>query len=97
MIEHIVLFRFKSDIEDAAKQRLIEELRGLEGRVPSIRSISSGLNFSTRGDGYEAGLVIRFDDQAGLDSYQIHPDHVRVVQDCVKPVVEKVLAVDYHC
>lgn len=96
MIEHIVLFRFKNSGDEAARKRLIEGLLGLNGKVPSIRSISSGLNFSNRSDGYEVGLVIRFDDQAGLDSYQIHPEHVKVVETCVKPVVEKVLAVDYH-
>ncbi|MCX6128184.1 MAG: Dabb family protein, partial [Proteobacteria bacterium] len=46
--------------------------------------------------GYEYGLVIRFADRPSLDSYQVHPEHQRIVKDLIKPALADILAVDYE-
>ncbi len=45
MLEHIVLFRFKPETTDLTKQKIVEELLALKGKVPSILDISAGPNF----------------------------------------------------
>lgn len=96
MIEHIVLFRFKTTLAPETKKKAIAELRTLEAMVPSILALSAGENFSDRSRGFEVGLVVRFRDRAGLDAYQVHPEHQRVVQEWIRPNVEEVLALDYE-
>ncbi len=96
MIEHIVLFRFKPETSDATKTKIIQELLDLRSRIPSIRDISAGANFCDRSKGYDYGLVVRFADRQGLDEYQVHPDHQKVVVEWVRPNLAEILAVDYE-
>ncbi len=96
MIEHIVLFRFKAASQGAIQDRIVSELRALKGIVPSVVDLSVGYNFSERNQGYELGLVVRFRDRAGLDAYQIHPEHQRVAGEWIKPNLEQIIAVDYE-
>lgn len=96
MLEHIVLFRFKPETTTYTKQKIVEELMALKGKVPSILSISAGPNFSDRNQGFEYGLVVRFADRQGLDSYQVHADHQHIVHDLIRPALADILAVDYE-
>lgn len=96
MIEHIVLFRFKDEISAAAKKTIADELLALKSKIPTIKDISMGPNFADRNKGYEYGLVVRFEDRQGLDSYQVHPEHQRVVHEFVRPALADILALDYE-
>jgi hypothetical protein len=96
MIEHIVLFRFKSETSALTKQKIATELMALKGKVPSILDISAGPNFADRNQGYEYGLVVRFADRQGLESYQVHPDHQKIVHELIRPELADILAVDYE-
>lgn len=96
MLEHIVLFRFKPETTTFTKQKIAEELLALKKTVPSIQDISAGPNFSDRNQGYEYGLVVRFADRQGLDAYQIHPDHQRLVHELIRPALADIIAVDYE-
>ena len=87
MIEHIVLFRFKDETSQMAKAKIVEELLALRGKVPSIKDITMGPNFCDRNQGYQYGLVVRFDDRQGLDLYAVHPEHQRVIQDFIRPLL----------
>lgn len=96
MIEHLVLFRFKPDTSETTQERILSELRALKPLIPSIVDLSAGRNFADRNQGYEFGLVVRLRDRAGLDAYQVHPEHQRVVQEWVRPNLEQILALDYE-
>jgi hypothetical protein len=96
MLEHIVLFRFKPETTELTRQRIVDGLMALKGQVPSILDISAGPNFSDRNQGFEYGLVVRFADRQGLDSYQVHPAHQQVVQELIRPALADILAVDYE-
>jgi hypothetical protein len=96
MLEHIVLFRFKPETTAHTKQKIVEGLMALKGKVPSILDISAGPNFSDRNQGFEYGLVVRFKDRQGLDAYQVHPDHQHIVHELIRPSLADILAVDYE-
>ncbi len=95
MIEHIVLFRCKTDCTKTTKEAIVAFARSMKAEIPEILALSAGENWSERSDGYELGLVARFQDKVTLDVYQKHPYHQRFVQELVRPNVDKVLAVDY--
>lgn len=96
MVEHLVLFRWKSDATPEAVASAVEGLRGLKASVPSVVDLSCGENFSDRAQGYETGLTVRFQDKAGLDAYMVHPAHVAVVEERIRPIMDGVLALDYE-
>ncbi len=96
MVEHLVLFRWKDDAPEGAKARVEEELRALQGRIPGIRDLTYGANFSTRSQGFTHALTVRFEDRAALEVYSPHPAHQRVVQEFIAPIRADTLVVDYE-
>lgn len=95
-IEHVVLFKLKTDALETQKADLMKSLVALQGVIPGILHASAGVNFSARAQGYTHGFVARFKDRAALDHYITHPAHVAVVEQKVKPISEGVLALDYE-
>lgn len=96
MIEHIVLFKWKSDTSADAIAIVIESLKGLQDKIPGILDLSCGENFCDRSKGFTHGLVVRFSDKAALEAYGPHPDHQEIVQNLIKPILEDILALDYQ-
>jgi hypothetical protein len=83
VIRHVVAFRLKA--ADAAQraadaQRIQDELQSLRGRIDEILDLHVGLDLGLVGGHWEVVLVSDFADNAALERYQAHPDHVRVAQ-----------------
>jgi hypothetical protein len=96
MIEHVVLFKWKPGTPPEAIVEVGEALKALREKIPGIVDLSCGANFSTRSQGYETGLVVRFADRAALEAYGPHEAHQHVVQSLIAPIREDVIAVDYE-
>jgi hypothetical protein len=96
MIEHLVLFKWKDGTADHEVAKAHAALAALKGKLPEIVDLSIGKNFSARGQGYQSGLVVRFRTKADLEAYAVHPEHVRAVEACIKPIADSVIAVDYE-
>lgn len=75
MYEHIVIFRFEQDPTDDQWRQLHELSNGLKRDIPGIIDLAFGQNISPRGQGFHAGLTVRFEDKASLDAYGPHPTH----------------------
>lgn len=95
MVEHIVLFKMKPQSTQAEKEELVRRLRGLEGKIEGMVSLSAGESFTNRHQGYTIGLVVRFVDKEALARYGPHPEHVPV-KAYADQVCEDVIAVDYE-
>ena len=96
MVEHIVLFKWKTEATAEQIAAAVEGLRGLKELVPNVLDLSVGANFTDRGQGFTHGLVVRFPDKAALEVYGPHPAHQHVVQTFINPIRETVLALDYE-
>jgi Stress responsive A/B Barrel Domain len=79
MYIHMFAFRWKPGVSDEQKQRVISEIRKLQGQIPGLAETFVGANISPRGQGYELGGVMRFADKASLDAYGGHPVHQKLV------------------
>ena len=95
MVEHMVLFKMKEGASDEDKQALMAGLRALPAQIPEIRDLCCGIDFSGRSKGHEVGLVVRFDDRAGLDVYQPHPAHLDFI-DKHRHLWSEVMALDFE-
>ena len=96
MIEHLVLFKVKPNTPYEATERMLADLRALPERIPQIRALSCGANFSERSQGFTHGLVVRFASREDLQTYVSHAEHQRVLAASIRPIVESVLALDYE-
>ena len=96
MIEHIVLFKWKNTATPEQIEAVLSGLKQLKSQIPSIVDLSCGENFSPRSQGFQHGLVVRFEDKAGLEAYQLHPAHQEVVQKLIKPILADIIAIDYE-
>lgn len=94
MFEHIVLFKPKETTTRSQEDELIRMLMDLRNHIPEIVDISAGRTVTDRSNGYTIGLVVRFQDASGLEAYQPHPAHQKVVA-YVREVTEGTIAVDY--
>lgn len=94
MITHVVLFRLKDrSAENIERTRAV--LAGLEGEVPSLRSLEVGVDVLKKERSYDIALTATFDDLDGLEAYQVHPAHLKVVE-FIAAVRDSVVAVDYE-
>ena len=96
MVEHIVLFRWTKEASQEAVDNALAELRGLQGKIPGIVDISSGVNFTDRAKGYTHVLIMHFADRAALEAFGPHPEHQRVVHNFVSPIRAESLVFDHE-
>ena len=88
---HIVFMKFPSrSIAEQVKEKLL----GMEGKIPSLRSIEVGIDIVRSERSWDLSLLTRFDDRAGLDAYATHPVHLEVL-NFIRAHVTQTAAVDY--
>jgi hypothetical protein len=91
---HIVCFKYKADVDAAARAEHRERLRALAD-IDGILDLKVGEDVVRSPRSYDTGLFITFRDRAALEAYQQHPRHIPVAQfgpaNCVS-----VVAVDFE-
>ena len=88
MVKHIILWRLKEELTAAEKERVKQDIKtGLEalaGRIPGLVSIV--VNIGGRLDSSNADVMLdsTFTDEAALQAYAVHPEHVAVADGKVR-------------
>ncbi len=93
MLTHIVCFKYKPDTPESARQDHRARLRGLAG-LAGVVDLVVGEDIVRSPRSYDTGLVVVFQDRAGLDAYQRDPQHVPVAQYGVS-LCDQIVAVDF--
>mgnify|MGYP000620541824 CR=1 FL=1 len=75
MIKHVVCHRYR---DKAEAYKIAPMLNALMGKVPSLRSMETGIDFMDSARAYHMVRIATFDDRAGLDEYATHPEHMKV-------------------
>lgn len=94
MLTHIVIWKYRSDVDQETRQQHVNLLRNLAGIIPEAKSLSVGFDTLALPRSYDTGLVAIFEDRAGLDAYTVHPEHVKVA-DFGRSISEHVASVDF--
>ena len=90
----MVLFKLKEPQPEVLAE-CTRRLYGLEGKVPELRAIEVGADILHSGRSYDLALITRFDSLADMQQYQVHPEHVAVLE-YLRTVVAGSVAVDYE-
>lgn len=94
MIRHTVVFRLIHPVGSPEEKAFLDEAQEL-AKIPTVRHFEK-LKQVSKKNGFTLGLSMEFDDQAGYDTYNQHPDHVRFVQEKWIPNVAEFMEIDYE-
>jgi len=94
MLTHIVVWKYRADIEEAVREEHVARLRRLPSVIPEIVSFNIGFDVLRLPRSYDTGLVAVFRDRAALDAYTVHPEHISAA-DFGRTISEHVVSVDF--
>ncbi|MCK8601266.1 Dabb family protein [Desulfoferrobacter suflitae] len=94
MLKHIVFMKFKPTTQEADIVDLEKSLGALPDVIPEIKGYEFGRDIVKTDRSYDFALVSAFEDLDALKGYQLHPEHMLVLEK-VKKLVEDIRAVDY--
>jgi hypothetical protein len=83
MIRHVVFFKFKPEIDQAARSDFVDRLRSLKS-IEVVQSIGVGVNFADSPRAFDVALIVDVADRQALAVYADHPQHVPVKQLAVQ-------------
>ncbi|HSG32070.1 MAG TPA: Dabb family protein [Thermodesulfobacteriota bacterium] len=99
MIKHIVMWKLKDSARGVSKEENAKELKSvledLKDKIDVIKEIEVGMDFNGSAAAYDVALYSVFDSREDLQTYQKHPEHVKVV-DFVNEIRDERVVVDYE-
>lgn len=99
MINHVVLFKLKEfeneDQKAVVRNKIKHALESLKDKVEELKYIEVGQNHELNSASFDICLITHFDSLKDLDAYQVHPEHLKVVE-VVKPNVAARATVDFE-
>ncbi|MEQ1727656.1 MAG: Dabb family protein [Vicinamibacterales bacterium] len=94
MLTHIVCFKYKAEVSDETRQQHRSRLAGLRS-LQGVVNLQVGADVVHSARSFDTGLIVVFDDRAGLDAYAVDPQHVPVAQYGAG-LCEQIVAVDFE-
>lgn len=99
MVYHIVMWKFKPEIREEAKDSLkaamAANLKSLVGKVPgllSLKFVTTPIPSST----HDMALVSTLEKAEDIKVYATHPAHVKVADTYIRPYVYERCCLDYE-
>ncbi|MCO4252141.1 Dabb family protein [Pseudarthrobacter raffinosi] len=78
---HVVVFRWKPNVDEAAVRRLDEALRTLVSTLPGLISFQCGPDLRMREGNGDFAVAATFDSAETLQNYLAHPQHQQIVAE----------------
>ena len=95
MLNHVVMLKFKSGVEETDIEELENMLDDLPNKITEIHSYEFGRNVIHSQISFDFALVSLFANDAALKRYQEHRQHLPVLKK-IKAMCETVATVDFQ-
>ena len=95
MINHVVLMKFNSNVEERDIEELEDMLNDLPNKIIEIHSYEFGRDIIGSPGSYDFALVSLFANPEALERYRQHRHHKSVVEK-IKKICDSVVAVDFQ-
>ena len=99
MVKHIILWQLKDELQgvekDAVKQGIKEGLEGLQGVIPGLLEIKVNTN-GLASSNADVMLDSSFENEEALKAYAVHPAHVKVADEKVRPFTKTRACLDFE-
>lgn len=79
MVTHVVLFKLLDSSKDSAPE-IVSRISNLQGKIPQLRSLTVGADILHSDRSYDIALIAAFDSMADLQAYQVHPEHLKLLE-----------------
>lgn len=99
MVRHLILWKIKSEFEGEKKEEIKAGVKaGLEslmGKIPGLTKIHVQTE-ALASSNADVMLDSVFESEEALKAYAIHPEHVAVADNNVRPFMEVRMCIDYE-
>lgn len=99
MVKHVILWKIKEEYTgeklEEIKAGIKEGLEGLKGQIPGLIEIKVNTN-GLASSNVDVMLDSTFEDEASLKGYAVHPAHVAVADEKVRPYTASRSCLDYE-
>ena len=99
MVKHIILWQLKDELQgaekDAVKKGIKEGLEGLQGVIPGLLEIKVNTN-GLASSNVDVMLDSSFESEEALKAYAVHPAHVKVADEKVRPFTKTRACLDFE-
>jgi len=95
MLRHVVMFQWKDGLGEAEKRAVGDGLGELPAKIPQIRRYEFGADAGMVEGNYDFVLVADFDSVSDYEVYSTHPDHLRLIQETIRPAISSRVGAQY--
>lgn len=99
MVKHIILWQIKDELTSSERAEVLKNakinLEGLLGKIDGLTEIKLQTEKLSSSNA-DMMLDSTFTDEAALKAYQVHPDHVFVADNFIRPYAKARLCLDFE-
>lgn len=99
MVKHIILWQLKEELSGSEKVKVKAEIKegleSLKGKIPGLLEIKVETKPLTSSNA-DVMLDTSFADEESLKGYAVHPEHVKVADEKVRPYTKTRICMDYE-
>jgi hypothetical protein len=95
MLTHIVIWKYRPEVDREVREDHVRMLRNLSSAIKEVESLAVGFDTLKLPRSFDTGLVAVFRNRAALDAYTVHPEHIKVAA-FGKTISEQVASVDFE-
>jgi hypothetical protein len=100
MVKHIIVWTLNPELSDSEKETIKkgikEGLEGLVGQVPGLIDVKVHISGRLASSNADLMLDSTLEDEAALKGYAIHPAHVAVANEKVRPYTVQRACLDFE-
>lgn len=100
MVKHIILWTLndslKEEEKENVKKNIKEGLENLKGKIPGLTEIKVITDGRLSSSNADLMLDSTFKDEASLKGYAVHPEHVAVANEKVRPFTKSRSCLDFE-
>lgn len=100
MVKHVILWTLKDEFSESEKKQIKkemkEELEALVGKVPGLIDMKIYTNGLETSKNAEVMLDSTLESFEALKAYAIHPEHVKVADEKVRPYTASRSCLDFE-
>ncbi len=99
MVKHVILWQLKDELSESEKvevrKGIKENLEGLQGKIPGLVEIKVQVDCLASSNA-DVMLDSMFENEEALKGYAVHPEHVKVADNNVRPYTKTRVCMDYE-
>ena len=100
MVKHIILWTLNPELTVEQKQKvkagIKEGLEGLVGKVPGLLDVKVNISGRLASSNADVMLDSTLESEEALKGYAVHPEHVAVANDKVRPYTIQRACLDFE-